>query len=518
MKRRALVFWSLLLIFGAASLYWLVQTPRVPGQLHRAIPASATFLSFHQDLNGRWDAVVAHPLLLGLMESLGTERSEVERISRDPGFRRLLKLLGSDDLLLAYVPRMRSNGEAAWVFSSWLGGHSQRVRWMLNSSRLPEIKRAATRNGWQVWVWAPRELKGQRITFALAEGLVVGCVAAETVGIDDALACLDGHAGSVADRPGLYLAEAGQASDRGWFRNARGELFPFTLALTPQGGVQAAVQTPWPLPPAVSASTGTVIQLDGWSELVGSHAVAAAAFDRSLVRDWLRATFTNAIGQEVAGLLAGDTEGTVGLALLGGEYSGRFMAVRLPTLVAGVAGSPVAQTKYVLGALDRLNVLMRWGLVAAPTLIGSTPVYAIEATAGGIYAQLAREEHIAYTPTASGLVFASNLATVERLIRERSGTNVVARPWQQGLEQLAHGQARGFLWFDAAEGAKVVRLGVTAWSLKLLLEDPQGTQETRQRMNDFKAWMDTLSPLGQITIGWAERDGRVALTLHAGEL
>ena len=50
------------------------------------------------------------------------------------------------------------------------------------------------------------------------------------------------------------------------------------------------------------------------------------------MRDWVRTTFTNAVGREVADLLALEGAGPSGMALLGGDYSGRFMAVRLPTL------------------------------------------------------------------------------------------------------------------------------------------------------------------------------------------
>ncbi len=62
----------------------------------------------------------------------------------------------------------------------------------------------------------------------------------------------------------------------------------------------------------------------------------------------------------------------------------------------------------------------------------------------------------------------------------------------------------------------MVRLGVTAWSLKLLLEDAQGSQATRQRMNEFKAWMDALAPLGQVRMDVTEKEQRAIFTLEAG--
>ncbi len=516
MNRRALLFWPLALGFVAAGTAWLFYVPRQMDRLPRAIPASADFLSAHHDLNGRWDSLVGHPLLAGLAESLGLEREALEKMKTDPGFRRLLGVVASDDLLVAHVPMLRSTGEPAWVFASWLGGHSQRARWLLKSITHPDLQRAAARNGWLVWVWTPRELKGQRVTFALVEGMLVGCVARETMGIDDLLAGVDGHAVTLSDRPWLTLTERTGALDRGWFRNARGAFFPFQVALT-NGRVKARVETPWAVPAMDAASTNRAASLTGLSGLAGDRAVAVAAVDRTWVQHWLRHGTTNVVGHELAGLISQTGEGPVGLALLGGDFSGRFMAVRLPTLLAGVAGSSAAQTRFLLDALDRLNALTRWGLVAAPLLVESAPAFAIESTGQSLYARMNREELLAYTPTSDGLVFASNLAVLERLLRTRTaGGTSNALPLTAGLNRLHEGAARASLWFNASEGAKVVRLGVTAWSLKLLLEDAQGTQATRQRMNEFKAWMDALAPLGQVRMDVTEKDQRAVFNLEAG--
>ena len=517
MKRRALFFWPLAVGFTVACAAWLFFVPRQMERLPRAIPASADFLSAHHDLNSRWDSAVAHPLLSGLANSLGLEPDTLARLKSDAAFRRLLAMIASDDVLVAHVPMMRSTGEPAWVFSAWLGGYSQRARWLLKSLQRPELKRAAARNGWLVWVWTPRELKGQRVTFALVEGMLVGCVARETLGIDDVLAGVDGHAVTLSDRPWLALTERVGALDRGWFRNARGAFFPWQLELT-EGGLKARVETPWETPAQESGvATGGVTGLTGLAGLVGSRAVAAAVLDRTWFRHWVRQGLTNAVGHEVAGLAGPVGEGPVGLALLGGDYSGRFMAVRLPTLLVGIAGSPVAQTRHVLDALDRLNARTRWGLVAAPLLVENAPAFAIESTGESLYASMNREEHLAYTPTPDGLVFASNLSVLERLLRERTAGAATNRPpWLDDVSRAQAGHVRASLWFNAVEGARVVRLGVTAWSLKLLLEDAQGSQDTRQRMNEFKAWMDALIPLGQVQMEVTEQDRRAVLNFTAG--
>lgn len=518
MKLRALLFWLLAATFTAASLAWLFYVPGQPVRLHRAIPVNATLVSAHHDVNGRWETWTAHPLVLELLEKQGVTRDAVVKLGQDPVFRRLRQQVASHELLVAQVPEMRSTGEPAWVFAAWLGGHSQRVRWMLKSLHHPDLKRAATRNGWLVWVWTPRELKGQRVTFSLVEGMLVGCVAQETLGIDDVLAGLDGHTTTLADRAWLQLTDDLESPDRGWYRDARGAMFPFQLDLLTNGGARLRVETPWTVPAAsTSPATGEVVRMDGFAQLMSSNAVALAVIDQRWVQDWLTDHLTNAVGAELGELVQTVSQGPVALALLAGDYSGRFMAVRLPTLMAGLAGSPVAQNRFVLAAMDRLNAQTRWGLVAAPVMVASAPAFAIEATGECLYARLNREEHMAYTPTSDGLVFASNLATLERLLRERAGPP--HRPSTRAARMLAGvqgGSTRACLWFDAAEGARVARLGVTAWSLKLLLEDPQGSQPTRQRLNDFKAWMDALAPLGQLWIEVAEQDQRAIITVETG--
>jgi hypothetical protein len=518
MKLRALLFWLLAVTFTAASLAWLFHVPDQPARLHRAIPVNASLVSAHHDINGRWDMWAAHPLVLELLEKQGVTREAVAKLGHDPIFRRLRQQVASHELLVAQVPEMRSTGEPAWVFAAWLGGHSQRVRWMLKSLRHPDLKRAATRNGWLVWVWTPRELKGQRVTFSLVEGMLVGCVAQETLGIDDVLAGLDGHTITLADRTWLHLTDDHASPDRGWYRDARGALFPFQLDLRTNAGARLRVETPWTVPAGPpSTNTGEVGRLDGFAQLISSNAVAAAVVDRRWVQSWLADHLTNAVGTELAALVQDDSQGPVALALLAGDYSGRFMAVRLPTLMAGLSGSPVAQNRFVLAAMDRLNARTRWGLVAAPVMVAAAPAFAIEATGESVYARLSREENIAYTPTADGLVFASNLATMDRLLRERAGqARGPSSRFSALLAGVQDGSVRVGLWFDAAEAAKVVRLGVTAWSLKLLLEDPQGSQPARQRLNEFKAWMDALAPLGQLGIEVAEQDQRAIITLDTG--
>jgi hypothetical protein len=507
MKRRPPVLWVLLAAFAVGCVWWTFHVPYRPERLARAIPLQATVLTAHHDLAARWGTITHHPLVLSVAQSLGVDPRGWEALSRDATFRRILKSVASDDLALAYVPSLGASGEPAWVFSAWLGGGSQRLRWYLKSVRSPELRRAASRQGWMIWVWTPRGMKGgERITFTITEGMLVGCIAAGTSGIDELVACVDGNAGSVADRRELAIPPASPRPDRGWVRMSGWggrEAAPLTFALDllPGGGVAGSVLSP--VAPAVTGAVSGVQAVEDAAALVGDLPTAYAIVDRSLARVWLEGSLTNLLGREVLGLLRDDTAGgTVSVSLLGGPHSGRFMAVRVPTLVAGVTVADPPGVVAGMGAVfDRLNAKSRWGLVPQLVQVGTQRVWAVEGTGRGAYSRLDAGERLAYLARGRSLVVGSNLDALTKLLREQDARGAPAQSrLAQGLLRMREGTSLAYLWFDLREGGKVVRLALTAWSLKLLVEDASSSREVRERMQVTKAWLDALAPLGELQL------------------
>jgi hypothetical protein len=508
MKRRSPLFWLLLVAFAAGSLWWTVHIPYEPARLYRAVPAEATVLSAHHDLAGRWEQVVANPLLLSVATALGADPMDWETWKNDELVRTLIDLLASHEVLLAYVPELRNTGGPGWVFAAWLGGDSQRVRWMLKSLKVDNLRSAASRNGWPVWVWTPRGLKSdQRITLSVIEGMVVGCIAGDTAGIDHVLACADGNAYALADRPHLMMPPPAEYADRGWVRlqqwgRREPEPLHYAFRLLPAGGLEGRIVAPFA--PAVTGSVSGVQATEDVAGLLGDLPIACAVVDRSLGRVWLDQVLTNAVGREVRGLLGGESPGTVTVGLLGGDYSGRFMAVRLPSLVGGVTvADPARAVDGMKDVLDRLNATTRWGLVPQLMMAGTQRVYAVEGTGRNVYAKLETKERIAYTAVGGSLVLGSNLETLSRLLVEQQATGARAGGrLAEGVRHMRDRQALAYVWFDLLEGGKVVRLAITAWSLKLLVEDAAKSQAARERLNVAKAWLDALAPFGQLHV-WA---------------
>ena len=504
MKRRPLIFWVLLILGVAATVWWSLYVPRDPRAPLRAIPVGATWVTAHHDLAGRWDAMAQHPLLASVAGALGIAPDEWRELAASPQARQVLDRLARDEVYLAYVPEMRMTGRPAWVFSAWLGGNSQRIRWMLKSIKDPSLRRAASRNGWSVWVWTPAGLKnGERITFSFVEGMLVGCIAVDTLGIEDVLAGVDGHLASVGRVPALELPPAPPRPDRGWVRlpGARGWGPPIRYALEfrDDGGLAGTITMDGA--PVAARPAPPFDSLDDFSRLLADHPAAALVMDRSLAQTWIRAGITNLIGREIAGLLDGGDSGAAAFALVGGPHSGRFMAVRLPSLLAAYSTpDPATALRGVSNAFDRLNAVTPWGLVAQPVLLSTQRVFAIESTGRSAYAALEAPERIAYAPFAQSMVFASNLDVLVKLLREHAETPPGGGLFNDGLRRMRDAGAMGYLWMDLEEGAKLLRLGVTAWSLKLLVENPRDSQAARQRLNEAKAWIDTLAPLRALRV------------------
>ena len=74
------------------------------------------------------------------------------------------------------------------------------------------------------------------------------------------------------------------------------------------------------------------------------------------------------------------------------------------------------------------------------------------------------------------------------------------------------------VWTDVVRGAKTLRLAISAYSLKLLVEDAQKTMMQRQRLNEVKAWIDALEPLGQCAIRAEPRSEDVLVHFRLGRI
>jgi hypothetical protein len=311
---------------------------------------------------------------------------------------------------------------------------------------------------------------------------------------------------SLANLPGLSLPPAREGADRGWVRfptdGGWGPPIRYTIEFLNEGRLRGKVYVPGNpvgLRPSPAADS-----LDEFSHLLGDRPAAALVIDRALAHWWIARTFTNPVGREVAGLLRMDGRGAAALALIGGSYSGRFRAVRLPSVIAGFsADDPQKVISDISAAFDRLNAATEWGLIPHSVSIGTQRVYAIESTGRSIYAQADAQERLTYMPLDRSVVFASNLESLTKVVREAQGAaGPSGHRLEEGMRRMRDRHALAYLWINLEDGAKLLRLAITAWSLKLLVENPRDSLPVRQRLNEAKAWIDALAPQRLLQI-WA---------------
>lgn len=505
MKRRPLIFWLLAAAFLAGVVFWAFHVPRDAQAPFRAIPANATWVFAHYRLADRWPLLADNPLVASVAQAVGIEPQEWAALAHDPETRRFLERFARDEFVLAYVPQMGITGRPAWIFAAWLGGRSQHFRWMLKSSKNPTLRPAATRNGWRVWVWTPHNLKsGERITFALLEGLAVGCIAQDTLGIEEVLACADGLIPSVADNPALSVFSHRESPDRGWLRLPTGGARPgspihFQFSIRPDGSIGGRLLAPDSQMAGSTLGKLTNAALESVRQFFGDRPAATLLIDRRLASHWIRQVWDGPAGRKFAEIIE-RSAGPVGVALLTGEYSGRFRSVRLPALAIAIGSdNPDKTLADARDALKLVGTAIAAQFSLNPVSVDGIELFEIQAAGNSLFAQLPREERFALKPLNDAVILCSSFDVLVKLAREATGkasdTPEVSAPdaVEAGRTRLPERAALGYGTFDLERSAKPLRLALTAWSLKLLVEQPTESEIARRRLDEAKDWIDALA-------------------------
>lgn len=528
---RAPGFWLLLAAGAALSAWWLLYVPCDSARLYSAVPAHATFVSRHRDLASRWRDFSANPFARSLLGALGLTQEELDAFRDDPVAQRWARRLLGRDAAVAFVPGLGDYADPAWVIVSWIGGRSQRLRWQLSWARSGEYTRCAPHRGRPYWVVESAVFEsGEKLTVALVEGMIVGCISKHVGAMREVLDTYDGLFPSVAVRadfpgPGNGWGDP-LAPDRGWvyagglgtwaYVGSRSLAYEFSV-LQPSGLVG---QVCWRAPRATGPVAPDRRTTAGLAGLFGDLPLALLLLDRNMVWADARPAAGPALLNVVREIAVEQRADTIMLCILGDAYSGRFKGIKVPTVVAGI---PVADETKALAAvkkaLDRANARRQLGLIPREVPDGAAPLFAIEGTKENAYGGLPLEERFAYAAREGWLLAASSLGGLRRLMAGRGAGRLsqgAAEPrWAKDMGDV---QAPFYGWIDLALGGKALRLAVTTYSLKLLMEDPVRTQSARQRLNEIKAWIDSLAPLGTCRV-WLESEGDVMrVSFRMGEV
>jgi hypothetical protein len=365
------------------------------------------------------------------------------------------------------------------------------------------------------------------ITFV--EGMLVGCLSRDPSAIHEVLDTYDGILPALADKAGFpssgpWCADP-QAADRGWINlaglNPKASFEPGALsyeftALTPSSVVgQACGEDPFHF----SQSATTRVKASGLENLFGDLPLAIGLIQSQMVLPLMEER-NNPAWLRIFGEVIRDQKAeSIMMAVLGDEFSGRIKGIKVPAIIAGIPVDNSTNTlMWMRQALDRLNAKYRWGLIPREVYANGSAVFAVENTASNFYSTLTLEEKPAYTICGKWLLLSSSLGSLSSLVARfnqmPAGAQRQETRWKGDLNSVS---TPCFARIDLARGGKTLRLALTTYGLKLLLEDAKGTLEARQRLNEAKAWIDSLTPF-QTCRFWLRSDGQMMqVQFNAGE-
>lgn len=521
-RARRILLWSLSVVFLAATVIWTLHVPYIPTDLFRPIHADAAFVSQHRDLAQRWPALHRNPLMRSILITSGLKPSALRDLETDPVARQWFEKLASRDTVLAYVPELGAYREPAWVATSWIGGRSQRLRWNLGWHEVEGFKRNGPHRGHPFWtVESTMTGSGDTLTLALVEGMVIACLSRHPETMRDVLDTYDGVRPSILERRGFpregEWCDDAAAPDRGWVDAGAMTHLPAMLyefsELTPTtivGVARAAGPSPGGLPPRAPATGVSLASLLGDTPIMLGMLPAewaSALPDRRRDGPWAR------ILREIIAVQKADT---VAVGLFGGEYGGRLKGIRMPSLLLALpVTDEAAAHAQIRRALDNLNARYRWGLIPHRADTSTESVVVFEGTAGNLYGSLPLEEKPAYSICGGWLLLGSNSDALGRLVARyrAAGADAAAPCWSPASDASG---APAYVWADFARGAPTLRLAISAYSLKLLMEDAQKTMGQRQRLNEIKAWIDAMEPIGQCAVWMESRPEDVRVRFRMG--
>ncbi len=507
-RRRPILFWPLAVVAVCATGWWAFHIPYAPRKIYSAIPVQASFVSAHRNLAGRWDEVSANPLTQALFADANMNAKDWRDLNADPQFRDWLSRLASDEFVLAYVPEL-ADGKSGWVFASWLGGRSQRLRMALQMSNIPGITYAGTRRGWPVWVASSRMFKGgEDLAFSIVEGMIVGSYSGTPNGIETVLACVDGR------YPSLALKRDGDAitppdpADRGWYRipDATRGFFDaprlhFSFSDFASNRLAGKIRAPFALldgaPPLPAVAPPEVANWQ--TDLPASVLIMPSA----PARRWLLQAGTDALTRAFAGLICEQADGPLYASLFGGDYRGLFLAMKFPAILVAAASTNAGQLPAQLaGHLAEVNSEFRWALSPDEASAGPARLWMIRATNDSIYAQSERGEQIGLAAGTNWVLAASSAHALTNILRDAILRE--SRPVRLALAARSASQhnAAAYAWINLPQSCPAVRMGVGQYILRLRIENTPQSQARRRQLNETVSWLYGLQPLGNIEL-WA---------------
>ncbi|NLB64920.1 MAG: hypothetical protein GX803_00400 [Lentisphaerae bacterium] len=512
-RPKRLLTLTLLAAAIGAGIWWLGFMPYDPMAVYRPVPASAVLVGRHLALPDRWGELLQNPLALSLLRTAGVDPDEAWALVADEESREWFGKLAGREGVVAYLPS-RFGGPGAWMAVSFLGGQSQKLRWQLSLFRVPGYERMHQFPNRAVWRVSGMDLPpGQHLVIAFGEGVLMACLSENPYAIAEVLGAYDGTVNRLVAVENSFqdFAQNDERSvaDRFWLKNEFGD--------THHAGGGISVELPVARADALSLQArssdfervpelpGGGADLAGLSARLGSAPCAVFQCHRDALTQALTlpgllpdASFALQRLLEVSGesVLAVFLDGRLsGRLSWGVQRTLRLAGLRVPTLLLA---TPVADADEAAAAIQRIldlsNARYRGAFITRPVNSGGQVVRVLESATGNEWVDgLAPGERPAYAIVDGWLLACSNRDALQKLLD--------MEPEDDPPVWAARGEHPAALtgWVDLERGGKVVRDAMGTWSMMQLFFGGGGAAQVREQINEVKAWVDALAPLGE---GW----------------
>lgn len=527
---RRTAFWVIFVVLVAIGLWWLLYVPYRPGAVFAAIPADATTVLVSRNLAGELPVLLRNPAVHSMLNSLGASDEDIAKVVSNRQTRAWIEQLASRETVLAYVPALGYQRKPAWVFASWIGGRSQRLRWQLQWFRSSDLRPLHLDFGRTVWVTRTKlPQPGQRLSLALTEGLVLGCVSADPAGVRWLIETGDGH----PTRPsvlasGAYASATAIAPTNlalwGWHRPAapgadtstfKPGLAAFGIEATRDGRLRLPVVIDQALPHADPFRDRADVK--SLASLLGSSPdaiiVLPLGWADSLFPPNPQPLWADPV-QRFISPEGAPTNSLAFVALLNREHSGRIRSafgksaamligkgLRVPTIVMGLQVRDERDAAIRMkNVIESLNARYGWALTMQATELEGRAVTLVADAGNSFYGKFSPEEQVAFVVLDNWLILASNLSSLKRRLDAR--VPGAEAPWLTDSPS-SHACA----WADLERCGKTLKDALAAAQLATMVSSSGTSTNSRAAWEDARKWIAAAEGLKQLAIAMEAADG-----------
>ncbi len=537
---RRVLFWSLLVVAVVAFLVWLVYIPYRPERVFETIPASATWVSVNPNLADEWPALSRNPTITNLLVAAGVKPEDVGKLGSDPVLLKWIRKLASRDAVIAYVPALGYQNQPAWVFATWIGSQSVTLRMKLPFLRSSSLRPVPVEHGRTVYIARTRFAQAnQKLSLALADGVLVGCISVDPIGVRWLLETGDRYPwkpslqSSGQHRQARTLLTGSPPPHWGWFSLPPATdpgMAAYTLDLDSDRRVEVRMVTTTPLPGAGGVLSAP--SLAPLTELLGDSPDMLAVLPVASIAPLVLRSDAPLWTETARTLLASGNLPSNAVAMAAildqqhcsrirgplGPTLGQLMkGLKVPTLILGYeVGSPDEADARMGRALDQINVRYNAGLIQHPVPAGSRTLTLIEETRSGFYSKFEPDERVAYVVCDGWMFLCSNVAVLKKLLA--AGDNRGDEPagpaaW---LASATRSPSTAAAWIDLNAGAKTVKDLAGAAQLIALMVNAKDSVQLRKTLSGWRQAADLLKPFEVAEASVTCSNGLTRLTVVLG--